>query len=359
VNNHPSSGPPDGLAVYCENVINLQLLRLNTLIIHRVPKKNPRGEVAAAPTLSDAPTPDEDRVRAFFQRRIRAAVEERGVPLEIDPARDHAATDAIRAILADANMLTPQSRALATRLFEVQDLRNSTGLLVAGVGTLGQRACVVLLKIEHDSGIRAEETRIDGQLTFEVVVHDDLLLTPHTQLFKGAVFAVEDSQVESLAADMQVRGGIADFFLENFLGCRLRETSAVTTERFLDTTERWIAQLTDPEKQARYEVALLAQLQSAQQSVSVPQFAENAIDIDDHQSFRDAVQVGGLRWGTFRKDTSGIKSRIKRVAYNFASGIKIVGHPDAVEQHVAVENLEGIRARVTVEDDLNRVSSHG
>lgn len=340
-------------------MINLQLLQLDTLIIHRVPKKSGPGVAPVTPTLSDATTPDDPRVRAFFQRRVRAAVEDRGLPIEPDPGRDHAASDAIRAILADPTELTARSRALATRLFDIQDLRNPTGLLVAGVGRLSQRGCVILLKIEHDSGIRAEERRIGGQLTFEVVVHDDLLLTPHTQLFKGAVFALDNGEFEALGADMQVRGGMADFFLEDFLGFRLHETPAVTTEHFLDIGERWIGQLADPEKQARYEVALLAQLQSAQRSVNVPQFAEMNIDEADHQSFKDAVGVGGMRWATFRKDTSGIESRIKRVAYTFASGIKIVGRPEAMDDHVDVENLAGNRARVTVEDELNRVSSHG
>jgi len=126
-------------------MLNLQLLRLDTLIIHRIPKKSAPSEAPVAPPLSDAPTPDRADVRAFFRRRIRAAVEERGLPIEIDPARDRAASVAIEAMLADPSELTVRSRALAMRLFDVQDLRNPTGLLVAGTGTLGQRAAVALL----------------------------------------------------------------------------------------------------------------------------------------------------------------------------------------------------------------------
>jgi hypothetical protein len=347
------------LHVYNRRVIDLRTLRLETLIIHRVPKKAAAGETPTSPTLSDAPTPDRPQVRAFFQRRVRAAVEDRGVEIEIDPAQDRAGSDALDAVLADPAALTSRSRDLAGRLFSVQDMRNPTGLLVVGRGTLGRRPAVALLKIEHDSGIRAEETHIDGQLTFEVVVHDDLLLTPHTQLFKGAVFARAGQEIEALAADMQVRGGVADFFLTDFLGFRLHETAAVVTERFLDVSERWLAAIPDAEKQARYEVAVLAQLQSAQRSVNVPQFADMNIDERDHQSFRDAVRDGGLRWSSFAKDTTSIENRIKRVAYNFASGIKIVGRPDAVDQHVAVENLPNRRARVTVEDELTRIKSSG
>jgi hypothetical protein len=226
-------------------VLDLRI-QLQTLIIHRVPKKAGQGAPATAPTLSDAPTPDRADGRAFFQRRVRAAVEDRGVEIQPDPARDRAASDAVEAIIDDATALTAQSRLLAERLFNVQDLRNPTGLLVVGRGTLGRRTSVALLKIEHDSGIRAEETRIDGQLTFEVVVHDDLLLTPNTQLFKGAVFARQGQKLEALAADMQVRGGVADFFLADFLGFRQHETAAVLTERFLDISERWIADIPDP-----------------------------------------------------------------------------------------------------------------
>ena len=216
------------------------------------------------------------------------------------------------------------------------------------------------MKLEHDSGIRAEESRVNGQLTFEVVVHDDLLLTPHTQLFKGAVFALTPAgDIEAVGADMQVRGGIADFFLEDFLGFRLHETPAVATERFLDAAERWIASVPDPEKQARYEIALLAQLQGAQASVSVPTFADVNIDLDDHRSFREALREQGVGWSMFRKDTSGVESRIKRVAYAFQSGIKIVGKREAVEQHVEVQTRPNRMPRVVVQDELLRVHSHG
>ncbi len=340
-------------------MLDLRALRLETLIIHRVPKKAEQGQPPTAPTLSDQPTPDRADVRAFFQRRIRAAVEERGLEIEVDPGKDRAGSDAITAIIDDASTLTPQSRILAERLFNVQDMRNPTGLLVVGRGTVGRRVAVTLLKIEHDSGIRAEETHINGQLTFEVVVHDDLLLTPNTQLFKGAVFARSDDELEALAADLQVRGGVADFFLSEFLGFRMHETSAVLTERFLTVSEAWIAGIPDAEKQARYEVAVLAQLQSAARSVNVPQFADMNIDEDDHQSFRDAIRGGGLRWTTLAKDTTAIQGRIKRVAYNFASGIKIVGRPEAVEEHIQVENLEDRRARVTVEDELKQIKGGG
>lgn len=341
-------------------MIDLRLLRLTSLIIHRVPRKAAVGGGPTQPTLSETTTPDRADVQAFFARRVRAAVEMRGLPIEPDPTRDQAAADAIGAMLDDPAALTSRSRDLGTRLFDVQDQRNTPGLLVAGTGTLGPRVAVAIMKLEHDSGIRAEEARVDGQLTFEVVVHDDLLLTPHTQLFKGAVFARDPKgDIEALGADMQVGGGIAAFFLEDFLGFRLHETPAVATERFLDASERWLAQLPDPEKQARYEIALLAQLQSAQASVSVPNFADNNIDADDYQSYRQFVTGQGVRWSTLRKDVSGIESRIKRVAYAFESGIKIVGRREAVEQHVAVETLDEGRARVVVEDELTRVHSHG
>jgi hypothetical protein len=83
------------------------------------------------------------------------------------------------------------------------------------------------------------------------------------------------------------------------------------------------------------------------------------IDANDHQRFREAIHGGGLRWSTIAKDITPIEGRIKRVAYNFASGIKIVGRPEAVDAHVEVKNLQDRQARVTVVDELKQVRSSG
>jgi hypothetical protein len=341
--------------------LDLRTLQLENLIIHRVPQKAAPGQPEVNPTLSDTADPQSDRVRAFFQRRIRDAIAKRGLAVEADPALDAGTIDAVRVALGDANEFAAQSRTIAQRLFNVQDRRNTEGILVIGVGVVGGSQTLVILKLEHEAGVRAEEVHLDdGSLTFRVVLHEDLLLTPKTLLFKAAVFAGDDGSFEALAADMQTTGGIADFFLARFLGCRLLENPSVTTERFFYTSEQWIGQLPDAEKRARYEIALLAEMHSGQQTIDPNAFARRALAVDEHQPYKETLQAAGLRFTQFPKDTSSIESRIRRIAYDFASGIKVVGRPEAMREHVEVEEGDdGSGSVVTITDELTRVHASG
>lgn len=341
--------------------IDARTLQFENLIIHRVPQKAAPGLPESQPTLSDAAAPQTAAVRAFFQRRVRDAIGGRGVEVEPDPAQETATVDAVRTALGDPEMLAATSRTIAVRLFNVQDRRNTEGILVVGAGHVSGMSCLAILKLEHEPGVRAEERRLDdGSLVFEVVLHEDLLLTPKTLLFKSAVFAVDgDGGLEAVAADMQTTGSIADFFLVNFLGCRLVVNPAVATERFYTASENWINGIDDAEKRARYEIALLAEMHSGEASINPDHFARTTFSVDEHQPYKETIQAVGLHWRPFRKDISDIESRIKRVSYGFRSGIKLVGAPEAVQEHVTIESLAGVNSRVTVEDEITKVKGSG
>ena len=153
--------------------IDARTLQFENLIIHRVPQKAAPGSPETEPTLSDAAAPQTPAVRAFFQRRVRDAIGGRGVEVEPDPAQETATVDAVRAVLADPEMLTANSRTIAARLFNVQDRRNTEGILVVGAGQVSGMSCLAILKLEHEPGVRAEERRLDdGSLVFEVVLHE-------------------------------------------------------------------------------------------------------------------------------------------------------------------------------------------
>jgi hypothetical protein len=47
------------------------------------------------------------------------------------------------------------------------------------------------------------------------------------------------------------------------------------------------------------------------------------------------------------------------VAYDFASGIKVVGRPEAMREHVEVEERDPGGSVVTITDELTRVHASG
>jgi hypothetical protein len=299
----------------------------------------------------------------YFQRRLRGVMAERGLDIEKDPKLDAKAMDAMGAVLADHKKLVTSSQVLAQLLYDAQDRRNPEGILVVALGQLEGLPALGILKLEHERGITAEEESTAQGRVFKIVLHEDLMLTERTVVFKGAIFRRESAksdEIVGLASDMQVERNLAWFFLEKFLGCRLVTNPAKSTEDYFDAAETFIATLDDPEKRGRYEMALLTQMHTATvKTVDPMKFARDTLTVNETQPFLDHLKERDVSDRSFPKDTSAIDGRIKRLAYNFESGIKLMGQPEAMKQHVRVDQPADGTARVTIEDEIVAVRARG
>jgi 37-kD nucleoid-associated bacterial protein len=334
-------------------------LRLADVIVHRIPKANSGLE----PRYSDVLAPESDRVVGYFQRRLHDVLGRSGVGIEAEPALESVVRDAVVATLKDKSTLPGQSKVIAKRLYESQDSRSPEGIVVITLGEIDKLPCVCVLKLEHEQGVTAEEVeRVDGQLQFELVVHDELVLTEKTVLFKCALFkptSDTDWTLEGLAADLQVTRPVADFFLTKFLGCKLVEAPSIMTERFLAASEGWIATVESDEDKNLYETALVTHLQSQLNDVDPVSFARNTLrSPQERDQYLNFLVEHGSRRQRFPKDTSTVAGRIKRVAHEFASGLKVVARPDVMRERLRFEETEK-GSRAIIEDDLKRTHSSG
>jgi len=335
---------------------------LSRLIIHRVPDKK-AGTEARGPVLSQVAGEHPDDVRAYFQRRLRKVMKDRGQDVVIAADGDKRTTDAVRAIAADPRLFVEQSQTLAHLLYEAQDGRNPAGILVVGLGTIVDRPAVGLLKLENERGVRAQEQQTEAGETFlQVTILSDLLLTDRTKVFKAAVFCPDGDPptLVGVAADEQVERNLASFFLREFLGCELRSSPAVQTERYFGTVESYLGQIPDAEERARCEIALLNQMQSRLvRTIDPVQFANDVLGEETHQPFLDHLRENRVPEHVFPKDISAIENRIKRVAYGFESGIQLMGNPDAMRDHVTFGKKDGDTSRVIIRDKMVDVRARG
>jgi 37-kD nucleoid-associated bacterial protein len=342
-------------------------LKLSDVMVHKVPAKSDEG--AEGPVLSEAASPRDSNVFQFFRQRMSGVMANRGLPIERDTAtiekdaRVATVLDAVTTMLQDPSHLVTASQDIARRLYDEQDGRNPAGILVVALGDVDGLPCVGLLKLEHERGVQAEQEENErGQLVFRVILHDDLLLTEKTAVFKSAIFrprSTHDHILVAEASDLQNQRDVAGFFLTRFLGCKLVDDPPEATRKYFDAAERYInAHVLDPEKQARYEGALLAQMNSAVAHVDPDRFARENLDAREHQPFLDHLKSAGAHTQSFPKDTARIATRIRRIAYRFDSGIKLAGTPTAMEEHVEIASSDA-GTRVTVTDAITAMSGGG
>ena len=239
-------------------------------------------------------------------------------------------------------------------------------MAVAEVDDSGRQA-VAIVKLEREEGARAIPTDHRGELTFDVEHLQDLMLTGKTRVFKAALFTQHGTDlggIEGIASDNQTargtRFGIADFFLRRFLGCRLQEDPATVTSNFLEAAQGWInTDIADPSKQTDYIVAVLTEIRRNVDAIDPELFAREHLDLEDRQDFLEHIDDHGVPIVVFPKDTSLVATQLRKVSMNLASGLTVIGTPDAFEEKVKTNATADGRVEISITDRLTNVKGRG
>lgn len=340
-------------------------MEIRRWVIHEIPKTfRAHADADVAPALSEAVSPYDFEVARFFERKISDSFSKS--KHQIEAADDeHAVPIAISDQLRDSgDRLLILSRTLAQHLFDAQSGAMSPGLLVVLEGTYqSSRPFVSVLKLEKEEGARAATTKIKGMATYSVEYMRDLFLTGRTRVFKVSVFMLGDEeppQLQGWVSDPQAKGvEVAEFFLQTFLGCGLVDDPKVVTQKFHHQSEKFINEhVSDPETKARYETALVAELQGNSTEIGIRSFANRYLDLPDRAAYEKAISEAGVAL-TFVKDTDLIGSKLRRVQYEFAQGVKVSYPGDTPEDVVTVSGRDDGQTELRVVDMLKKLHSRG
>jgi hypothetical protein len=341
---------------------------VDQIVVHDVPRNNVTTTPADI-TFSDQASPLNAELRNFFKEKTSQSLGRHGYLVEHDPDQDSPVPALIAAVLTDPLQLIPSSRDIARHLYDSQPAVSNAGLLVALLGRVQSGACLGILKLEREDAIRVEETTLpDGGKTFSVAHLRDLMLGKHTRLFKASAFHMPGAGVDTLAglvSDDQ-RGynpttEVATFFLARFLGARLRTAPDVATKSFFEASQKWIeTEVVEPEKKARYEIALLSEMNRQANTLTPNTFANENLDVDDRQSYRTSLGAAEAPTVSFEKDLKLVAPRVKRLSLRFVeSKLKLSGTPEDVEKFVTVNPTDSEAAPVEIHDRIDGVSGGG
>lgn len=339
---------------------------VDRIVVHEVPR-NTSSTTAADIVFSDVESPLSDDLRNFFKERTSRSLMKHGYDVERDPDQPSPVPDQIRTSLEQPAGLVAASREITKHLYESQRPVSNDGLLITFLGRVEGADCLGILKLEREDAIRVEEIRLDtGEMTFNVAHLHDLMLGKHTRLFKASIFALDgDGSIEGVVSDDQ-RGyhpttEIATFFLSEFLGCRLRSAPDVSTKAFFEAAQGWIdGEVDDPEKKARYEIGLLQEMNRQAPNLVPNRFAEENLDVEDRQPFREALQAAEAPTTLFDKDLKLVASRIKRLSFRFAeSELKLTGTAEDVDRFVTVNPPSSEAAPVEIHDRPDSIRGGG
>jgi len=296
------------------------------------------------PTLSDAPSPIDASLKNYFKERVQETLRTAAVDVRHDPSVGSPVPASIFEILSRPSNLVRASRAIATHLYNCQTGANPGGLVVVVDGQLDDARCVAILKLEREEALRLTQRNVRGHRTFDVQHLRDLMLGNKTRVFKAGLFPhvgavsrlwgrVSDQQRSFMRA-----GEVADFFLTRFLGCSLAEEPDVVTKRNFEFFESFInTTVSDPERKARYELALLAEMEAPSPQFNPRGFAAYHFEREDEEAFLAEAAASGLSLDRFDKDVHLIAARVRQMVMQFANGLRLSGTRTSFEESVTIE----------------------
>jgi hypothetical protein len=345
---------------------DLGRLKVERIIVHSIPRHFANAtQTPSTPTLSEVESPLDQTVKNYFREKMAEALGTAAFGVELDSASTSPVPGWIRSQLGSnpADFVTT-SQELAKHLHQAQTGINSEGLLVVSRVKIEGRAGFAVMKLEREQGTRVRPTKVNGHPTLSVDHIRDLMLTGKTRVFKVGLFAHQagpSTPIDGLVCDKQKRQQttVAYFFLERFLGCKLKDLPEVTTSRFFEAAQTFInEEVAEPETRARYQVALLGELNSNRPAVAPSAFAAANLDTADRAPFLQEVAAAGVGTAAFPKDTTLISPKLRKLQWSFASGINVLASPDRIGQELTLEDMADGRTRLEVTDQLNHVRGH-
>lgn len=328
-------------------------------MIHDVPRGNDPDEQL---TLTDAPVRLDPDLRQYFRRKIVDSLRERGVEVVADTNEDAGVRTQLANLLGESTHLVAASCSIATRLDAVQTKRNPAGLLAVLLGTIDGGACVSVLKLEREQGLRLRIETVDGHTVADLEHLRDLTLTDKTKVFKTSLFTVAgtgkpqaDWLIGRVSDDQrgnETRAGVASFFLGTFLGCRLRDSPEQVTLAFAQGVDAFVNKdVVSAEKRGRYQVALLATMQDNAVDVRPKTFANTHIDPPDRPALFERLREAGVDPDTaFPKDLSLVKVRGFRMTFD--SGMVLVGTNSDLQERVHIREDAAAQPGVEISDTI-------
>lgn len=333
-------------------------LRLERLILHEVPASSAK-EPGAPVRLSDGVVALTGRNRRYVRERLIKDLAKDAREVIEDPGIESPVPPEIRGYFAGSRTVDAfvhVSQALALHLREVQTGVNSPGMVLVADCLMDGSPAVLVAKVELERGVQATPVTVDGRLTYDMTLLDDLVFGQTSRIFKVGLFtglAQDGSRLIGHAIDRQAGGpDVAGFFLSKYLGCEYTQRPEVLTRSFAQAAEAWFnSKVPDPERRTKYEVALLAELGSQRREIDANEFADRNLDLVDRDDFKRDV-VAKQASAKFPKDT--VLVAIRKVKIEMRDGIMILVDPDQVESHIEVEPES-----LTVRDKVAKVSGNG
>ncbi|MHA6669603.1 nucleoid-associated protein [Homoserinimonas sp. A447] len=182
------------------------------------------------------------------------------------------------------------SQTLAQNLYQAQTGNSPSGILIVATVVVPEGQALIIMKAEHQEGMRLQRIGDDTTGHFDLEHLDELIVGNNSRVYKIAMLREADGTVLGEMVDQQNGVAFADFFLAAFLGCRLADSAEIQTKHFMDSTMAYINKhVIDEEKRGRYATALVAYMSTPAETFQASEFADQFLEAEDRDVFAHSL----------------------------------------------------------------------
>jgi hypothetical protein len=332
-------------------MIDIALLEITGAVFHQVPTKATSEGKASRPMLSTAESTLESRLELFLRDRLTRTFSRAAQPVVRDEAVASPTPDIVTSALQAgvANIVEP-FHPLPALLLDVQAHNSPEGLLAVIRGACGPTPVVVLVKVEQERGMSFETVGSGDDVRVEVVIEEGLVFTDKTDVFKAAIFYLDDGELAGYLTDDQTgsiyHGPASLYWLGGFLGCKYQVGPDVQTRAWIKGIERLVrSDLGDPVDQDRVFSAMLVELQSNERQIDPERFIERYVPEDAHDRALERLRDAGAPTRRFVKSQDVGTQAPKKKRFVFDGGFQVTMPADAVPD-LSKDEVDGVEVDV-------------
>ena len=345
-------------------------IAIKEFIVHDIPRKLPSRslgsnaeELQNVPVLSDVETPFSSKLVDFFKSKFSSSIgSSNSVEIKYTDEKECVPSQIEQYFLDHSKSITT-SQKIAKKLFEIQNARNTEGLLLFVYGVQNQNDFLAILKVEREEGVQIDIQKDDeGKTSFNLNYIENLMLTKKTKLFKIALFIKDGNETKGFLSDNQIgqtsTGNYADFFMSEFLSCELISEPPMVTKLFFEETQKFVnSSNLSPNDKARIITHLVSHLTNNSASLNIQRFAEDSFPSNKADEYLTQIQnLCGC--SLFVKDTSLISKKLKKQLFSFDSGISVTVPSELDDEElIKYEETEDNKMKIQIVDSVKEIRS--
>jgi hypothetical protein len=260
-------------------------------IVHEIPKGRYAAGSPDQVALSSAESNLAPQTRRFIEENMLDFSLKNPREIREDTVSASTTPDLVRTILdnPEENFVSA-SQDIARTLHQSQTGNSPSGILIVAVVGSDDARSLVIMKAEHQEGMRLQ--RVGDQATghFDLEHLDELIVGNNSRVYKIAVLQTAGELLTGQMVDQQNGIAFADFFMSAFLGCKLSDDAEIQTRQFMKSSFEFVnGQIADEEKQGRYATALIAYISSPAPTFQASEFAGQFLDPEDQDDYVRAL----------------------------------------------------------------------